>query len=160
MIDNMVFFEKNDSRFNFCVRGIAINQGRVLLFNVIGWDWWGLPGGRVEMLEHSDEALKREMREELTTDVKVGRLVWVAENFFKPEKQPYHEIGMYYRMKLPEDSAVFTAEEHTCKDGAVTLRFRWFPLVDIERLKINSPFLKEGLLHLPRTTRHLIWNDE
>ena len=159
MTDNMVFFEKNDSRFNFCVRGIATNQERVLLFNVIGWNWWGLPGGRVEMLEHSDEALKREMREELATDVKVGRLVWVVENFFKPEDQHYHEIGMYYRMKLPEDSAVFKAEEHTCEDGAVTLRFRWFPLADIERLKINSPFLKKGVLRLPRTTRHLVWQE-
>jgi len=75
LTDNMVFFEKGDAYFNFCVRGITINQGRVLLFNVIGWDWWALPGGRVEMLEHSDEALKREMREELSTDVKMGRLV-------------------------------------------------------------------------------------
>ena len=111
------------------------------------------------MLEHSDEALKREMREELATDVKVGRLVWVVENFFKPEKKPYHEIGMYYRMELPEDSVVFKLNEYTCKDGSVKLRFRWFPLADIQQLKINSPFLKEGLLLLPRITRHLIWND-
>ena len=81
MPDNMVYFEKNNARFLLCVRGIAINRERVLLFNVIGWDWWALPGGRVEMLEHSDEALKREMREEIATDVKVGRLVWVVENF-------------------------------------------------------------------------------
>jgi ADP-ribose pyrophosphatase YjhB (NUDIX family) len=119
----------------------------------------GLPGGRVEMLEHSDEALKREMREELATDVKVGRLVWVVENFFKLENQPFHEIGMYYRMELPEDSVVFKLNEYTCKDGSVKLRFRWFPLADIQQLKINSPFLKEGLLLLPRITRHLIWND-
>jgi ADP-ribose pyrophosphatase YjhB (NUDIX family) len=81
----MVSFEKGNTRFHLCTRGIAFDQARVLLFNVIGWDWWALPGGRVEMLEHSDEALKREMREELSTDVKVGRLVWVVENFFKPE---------------------------------------------------------------------------
>ncbi len=159
MTDNMIYFEKSDSRFLLCVRGIAIKRERVLLFNVIGWDWWALPGGRIEMLEQSGKALKREMSEEIATDVTVGRLVWVIENFFKPGKQTYHEIGMYYLMNLPDNSVVFNSDEHTCLDGPVTLRFRWFPLADIEQLKINPAFLKKGLLHIPRTTKHIIWND-
>jgi ADP-ribose pyrophosphatase YjhB (NUDIX family) len=157
--EKMVDFEKGDSRFLLCTRGIAINKERVLLFNVVGWDWWGLPGGRVEIREHSDEALKREMREEIAADVKVGRLVWVIENFFNMGNQPCHEIGMFYMMNLPEDSVVFRSEEHTCKDGPVTLRFRWFSLLDIEPLIVHPTFLKQGLLHLPRLTEHLIWKE-
>jgi ADP-ribose pyrophosphatase YjhB (NUDIX family) len=156
----MVWFEKGDMRFLLCARGIAFKQERVLLFNVVGWDWWALPGGRVEMLEQSDNALKREMREEIATDVRVGRLVWVIENFFKPQDTSYHEIGMYYLMNLPDNSIVFKSVEHTCKDGPVTLRFRWFPLADIELVEIRPAFLKKGLLRIPQHTEHLIWNDK
>lgn len=159
MANNMVWFEKGNACFLLCTRGIAIEQERVLLFNVVGWDWWALPGGRVEMLEHSDEALKREMKEEIDTDVTVGRLVWVVENFFKPRDVSYHEIGTYYLMDLPDDSIVFKSVEHSCQDGPVTVRFKWFPLSDIEQLKIRPALLKKGLLNLPRITEHIIWND-
>ena len=158
-MDNMVWFEKGGSNFMLCARGIAINRERVLLFNVIGWDWWALPGGRVEMLEKSDEALKREMQEEISTNVKVRRLVWVIENTFKPHETAYHEIGMYYLMDIPDDSIVFGAEEHSCQDGPVKVRFRWFPLAEIERLELRPSFLKKGLLNIPRTTRHILCSD-
>ena len=160
MNDNMVYFEKGDFRFLLCARGIAINRERVLLFNVVGWDWWALPGGRVEMLEQSGKALKREMREEIASDVTVGRLVWIIENFYKPQGTSYHEIGMYYLMALSDNSIVFKSDEHTCKDGPVTLRFRWFPLADIEQLEIRPAFLKEGLLHIPQHTEYITWNDK
>jgi ADP-ribose pyrophosphatase YjhB (NUDIX family) len=158
--DNMVWFEKGDMRFLLCTRGIAFKQERVLLFNVVGWDWWTLPGGRVEMLEHSDNALKREMREEIATDIVVGELVWVIENFFKPNNTAYHEIGMYYLMYLPDDSVVFKSTEYTCQDGPVTLRFRWFFLSDIEQVEIRPAFLKKGLLHIPQHTEHITWDDK
>jgi ADP-ribose pyrophosphatase YjhB (NUDIX family) len=112
------------------------------------------------MLEHSDEALKREMREEIATDVKVGRLVWVVENFYKPKNQPYHEIGMYYLMDLPGDSVVFQSGEHTCQDGPVKLRFRWVPLSEITHVEIRPSFLKQRLFHIPVFTEHICWNDE
>jgi ADP-ribose pyrophosphatase YjhB (NUDIX family) len=156
----MVFFEKNDSRFLMCARGIAINAGKVLLFNVVGWDWWALPGGRVEINEPSDIALKREMREEIASDVTVGRLVWVIENFFQPDETAYHEIGIYYLMDLPADSAVFKSAEHSCQDGPVTVRFRWFPLADMGQLQIRPAFLKERLTHIPALTEHIIWTDK
>jgi ADP-ribose pyrophosphatase YjhB (NUDIX family) len=158
--DNMVYFEKGSVRFLLCARGIAINRERVLLFNVVGWDWWALPGGRVEMLEQTDNALKREMREEIATEVIVGRLIWIVENFFKPQNTSYHEIGMYYLMDLPDDSIVLKSVEHECQDGPVTVRFKWFPLADIEQVDIRPEFLKKGLLHIPQCTEHITWNDK
>jgi ADP-ribose pyrophosphatase YjhB (NUDIX family) len=53
MTDNMVQFDAGNTRFAMCARGIAIHEKRVLLFNVVGWHWWALPGGRVDMLEIS-----------------------------------------------------------------------------------------------------------
>ena len=160
MADNMVQFDSGNNRFLMSTRGIALDKGRVLLFNVIGWDWWALPGGRVEIQEKSEDALRREMQEELNTTVKVSRLVWIVENFFRENERSYHEIGMYYLMDLPTDSAVITSQEYTSKDGPVILRFRWFLLQDLDKINLRPAFLRKALQNLPKQIEHVIWQDD
>jgi ADP-ribose pyrophosphatase YjhB (NUDIX family) len=160
MTDNMVQFDSGNIRFLMCTRGIALDKGRVLLFNVIGWDWWALPGGRVEIQEKSEDTLVREVQEELNTVVKVGRLVWIIENFFKENERSYHEIGLYYSMDLPTDSSVVSSQEYTSKDGPVTLRFRWFRLQELDKVNLRPAFLRKALQNLPKHTEHVIWHDD
>ena len=42
-------------------------------------DGWAFPGGKIELGESSEEALVREIREELDVDIKVGRLLETVE---------------------------------------------------------------------------------
>ena len=37
-------------------------------------DWWEFPGGKIEPEESQEDALKREIREELATEIEVGTL--------------------------------------------------------------------------------------
>ena len=42
-------------------------------------DWWEFPGGKIEPEESQEDALKREIREELATEIEVGTLLSTIE---------------------------------------------------------------------------------
>ena len=151
----MIFFDQPAGRFNFRVAGVAYARGRVLLQRVPEIDFWFLPGGRVEMLEPAQDALRREMREELSIDADVGRLLWVVENFFDMGDRRYHELGLYFAMDVP--ASLDREGEFRACDPLVELCMRWLPLDDLPR--VRPSFLHEALREPPATTAHIVFHD-
>ena len=65
------------------VRAVILDAGRLVVVREqrLGTTRTLLPGGRVKSGESTEEALVRELREELGIEVEVERLVYVAEVF-------------------------------------------------------------------------------
>jgi 8-oxo-dGTP pyrophosphatase MutT (NUDIX family) len=157
----MITFTRGDKRFNLRIAGIAIEDGRVLLHQFEGDDFWALPGGRGELLEPAAETLRREMREELAIDVDVERLLWVVENFFEYHGTRFHEIGFYFLMHVPplwplrSSRTPFVGHE-----GHLRLTFRWFLLDELSDIVLVPSFLPAALQDLPTSVQHVVHVDE
>jgi ADP-ribose pyrophosphatase YjhB (NUDIX family) len=156
----MITFEEGGKRFTYRVAGIALDVDRVLLLRTEKDDFWFLPGGRVELLELSQDALIREMQEELEVKVHVERLVWVVENFFEYEGRSYHELALYFLMSFPSDSRLYEKKEAFVGDeDGLKLIFRWHPLGKLEEIPLYPTFLRKRLNSIPQITEHIVHTD-
>jgi ADP-ribose pyrophosphatase YjhB (NUDIX family) len=117
---------------------VAHAGGRVLLQRVAGIDFWFLPGGRVEMLEPAQDALRRELREEVGIGASVRRLLWVAENFFAKGGRRYHELDLYFALDVP--ASMDRDADFLAFDPAVELHMRWLALDDLPEIaSLSAP---------------------
>lgn len=65
-------------------------------------------GGGIDFGERSDEALRRELREELHFEIKNLQFVTVIENQFTYNLQPNHEVALVYTAEFVEDGPYAT----------------------------------------------------
>ena len=158
-----IYWTTERGRFNYRCAGVCVEDGHVFLGQLAGTDSWFVPGGQCELMELAALALAREMPEELGVAVRVGRLLWINENFFVLHGRRCHEIGFYFRMALPATSAyldragifVRPAPEH-----ASHYVFRWFAVGELEQVHLFPAFLRTALHRLPRTPRHVVQADD
>src|SRR5207249_776416 len=141
---------RENLRFNLRVVGIILNADRVLLHRAENDDFWTLPGGRCELLESAKDTIQREMREELSVDVRVERLVWVVENFFEYDDKRYHELAFYFLITPPPSSPLYERNElFLGHEDGIKLIFQWYTLDDLEGLALYPSFLRQSLKSLP-----------
>lgn len=70
-------------------------------------DWWEFPGGKIEPDETPQQALRREIREELDADIKVGELLRTIDYDY-----PKFHLTMHcYRCTLADDHLTLLEHE-------------------------------------------------
>ena len=72
----------NERKHIEVVAAIILRDGRIFATQrgYGEWkDWWEFPGGKIEPGESTEDALKREIREELATEIEVDELLTTME---------------------------------------------------------------------------------
>jgi ADP-ribose pyrophosphatase YjhB (NUDIX family) len=89
----------------------------------------------VDLLEPTQNALRREMREELGVEVHIERLLWVAEEFFVIGQVPHHQVGFYYFVTFAQRQDLYDVRRiiHASEEDMPIL-LQWFPLGSFDRL--------------------------
>ncbi len=85
---------------------------------------WEFPGGRIENLETPEQALRRELKEELKLDVLVGKRFWRAT--FEYDIKTV-DISFYF-CSLPQKNPVITP--------IGVQAYRWIKINELERYEI------------------------
>lgn len=156
----MLRFRINHTFFTLRTAAVIIKEEAILLHRAEGNDFWSLPGGRIEPMESSSDALTREMREELGVDINVLRLLWIMEYFYRENSQDNHEIGFYYLAQLPGKNPLLDfSGTYITQDGATQLMFRWHRLDALNSIELYPVFLKQTLLSLPQEPQHVVFTD-
>lgn len=107
-------------------------EGKVLMLRTHKWSGlWGIPGGKPKFGESSEEALRREVKEETNLEIRDIRFVVVQDCIHSSE---------FYR------DAHFVLLNYTCRTegGEVILNdeaeeFRWVTIEEAFKLPLNNP---------------------
>ena len=119
-------------KFNFRVGLLMKKKKQVLVECNPDYDFVVLPGGRVKTLESSEDALIREINEEMKIDLTNYNLEFIGidENFFELDNIKYHELYFIYKIEIDENNEDF-------KDGMINYdsKVNYYKGVDILDLK-------------------------
>ena len=155
-----VEIDGEDWRFQPRVAAVCVWRDHLLVQRALDGAFWVLPGGRIEPLELTADALTRTMRWEIAQEVAVHRLLWVMEYVTRIAGRAVHELGFYYAIDLPEDSPFLDlTRDHAGVERGHDLLLRWVPIRDVPDLELLPPFLRTAMAQLPDSPQHIVQAD-
>lgn len=145
----------DDFKFKYRVSGLLLVDNRILTVKINNNNFYCLPGGHVELMENTKDAIIREFKEETKIDVKIEKLLYITENFFNGNLGKMHELGFYYLLKPMGDIKINDFELlEKDKDENVNLKFKWMKIGELNNFK--PEFIKNELDFNSNDIKHLI----
>ena len=103
-------------------------------------------GGGVEVGETSEQAIVREIREEIGAEVRDLKLLGVLENLFELEGKQHHEVVFVYDGRFVDES-LYQSNEIALLDGGWRTGAIWRPLEWFSEECMLTPVGIEKLLY-------------
>ena len=131
-------------KFNFRVGLLVKMKKQVLVECNQDYDFVVLPGGRVKTLESSEDALIREINEEMKIDLTNYNLEFIGadENFFELDNIKYHELYFIYKIEIDENNEDFK-DSMINYDSKVNY-YKWVDILDLKEVNL----LPESLINI------------
>ena len=97
---------------------------------------WEFPGGKIEINETPEEALVREIKEELKSDIKVIKYIGVSNYEYSNLEKPF-SITMYaYLCELINGKLELTEHVNSCYASIDEMKLMDFAAADIPLIKM------------------------
>lgn len=147
-----ISYVAGNKKFNYRVCAVAINDNKILAMHDERSPYFYLPGGRVAMGETAEQAVIREIQEELGIKASIVRPLWLNQAFFTEDVDNlnYHELCLYFLIDVSGTDILSRGTKFSMQEGKHTHTFEW---LNFERLKgeyFYPLFLKDEIFKLPQ----------
>lgn len=146
---------ENDNKFFYRVSAIILNKdlSKILLFRVKDRDLYMLLGGKVKMLEESNKAIMREIKEKIGYENIDFEFLGISEELVNAKGYNNHQLNIIYKgiYKKEIKENVFSGLE-----GDWCL-YEWINISDIDKYNIFPTNIKNMLKNLNRNY-HIVEN--
>jgi len=146
-----ISFRSDNEKFNYRVCAMIISEGKILAMHDDRSPYFYLPGGRVAIGETAEDAVIREVREELGVSAKIDRPLWLNQAFFTEDVDNlrYHELCIYFLMDISETDLLSRGDKFTTQEGNRTHTFQWLEFDSLKDEYFYPNFLKKDIYNLP-----------
>ena len=146
----------------FCRAGGLIEQdGKYLIMRIDDSKYYHIPGGHIELFEDSNQAVAREIKEEVGFEVEPKFLFCINENFYIQNDRKFHGIEFYFVLN-PKDKIPMKDWEIMENDkGSIhELHFQWVTIEQIKNIDLRPYNVKNLIINNQLSTfNHLIKKD-
>ncbi|HHW4950366.1 TPA: NUDIX hydrolase [Streptococcus suis] len=138
--------------FGVRATGLVIQDEKLYLVKSPEGKYYTL-GGAIQLGETTEEAVQREMQEEIGIEVELGPLAFIVENQFTMQEKSYHQIEFLY-IVTPLSNPAPNLEE-----GNSVRQCEWVTFAGLEKLDLNPTFLKTELAKWDGQLKHFMNKD-
>ena len=154
-----VKIKTSDIKFKFRVSGIIIENNKILL-EKYDENSYCLPGGYVNIGENSEDAIHRELKEEIKFDFILDEFLGIAENFFTNFKgDKTHGIDFYYKASFKNKDDIDNIDyDYVEDDHGYTVKhsLKWFDLEELRNINLRPEKIKEAVLNSTKNFHYII----
>ena len=146
-----ITFTTEEGRFNYRVCAVLLDERRILAMHDERSPYFYLPGGRVRMGERAEDAVLREVREELGIEARIVRPLWLSQSFFNEDVAhvDYHELCLYFLLDASATDLLTRGDRFRGPELRHIHDFEWLPFERLKDEYFYPLFLKTEIFHLP-----------
>ena len=149
---NDIIFDVDGVLFSYRVGGVLIKDNKILLTK--GGNDYSLPGGHNQIGETSQETIVREFKEETGLDVEPLNVISTYENFWKWEDKDCHQLCIYYKLKMVDET-----QELVPNPDTNDTKFIWLELEKLKSVNLYPIGISDRILNNVNSNSHFIYKE-